>query len=87
MGNNVVYFFSFLSKLYAQYGAWSHDPKIKNHMLYQLNQPGTPNNGIYYLWMRSSMVKVTKKFRGMIYTDIYRMIVQERGKEASNTLE
>ena len=33
----------FLSKLYAQHGARTHDPKIKSHMLYSLSQPGAPN--------------------------------------------
>ena len=30
----------FLSNLYTQCGAWTHNPKIKSHKLYQLNQPG-----------------------------------------------
>ena len=33
----------FLCKLYAQRGAQTHDLEIKNHMLYQLCQPGAFN--------------------------------------------
>ena len=33
----------FLSKLYTQHGASTHDPEIKSQMLYQLSQPGTEN--------------------------------------------
>ena len=40
----VLFCFNILSlrNLYIQYGAWTHNPKIKNHMLYCLSQPGTP---------------------------------------------
>jgi len=33
--------FFFLSKLWAQGGAWIHDPEIKSHMFHWLSQPGT----------------------------------------------
>ena len=33
---------SFLSRLYTQHGARTHNPKTKNHILYQLNCPGSP---------------------------------------------
>ena len=29
----------FLSRLHTQHGTWTHDPDIKSHMLYRLNQP------------------------------------------------
>ena len=32
----------FLSNLYAQRRAWTHNPKIKSCMLYWLSQPGDP---------------------------------------------
>ena len=32
----------FLSHLYTQCGAWSHNPEIKSRMLHQLSQPGAP---------------------------------------------
>lgn len=32
----------FLSRLHAQPGAGTHNPKIKSHALHHLNQPGTP---------------------------------------------
>ena len=32
----------FLSNLYTQYGAQTHDPKIKSHRLYQISHPGAP---------------------------------------------
>lgn len=34
--------FYFLSKLYAQYGTWTYNPKMKSHMLYWLSQWSTP---------------------------------------------
>lgn len=33
---------SFLSYLYTQRGAQTHNPEIKSSMLYQLSQPGAP---------------------------------------------
>ena len=32
----------FLSNLYTQRGAQTHNPKIKHHMLHQLSRPGVP---------------------------------------------
>ena len=37
----VLFKILFLSNLYTQRGAWTHDPKIKSCMLYQLSQPDT----------------------------------------------
>ena len=31
----------FLSNCYTHSGVWTHDPKIKSHMLHRLSQPGT----------------------------------------------
>ena len=34
--NCSLLFLFFLNKLHPQYGAWTHNPKIKSHMLYRL---------------------------------------------------
>lgn len=39
---NRLYFYIFFSNLYAQLGAWTHNPTIKCCMLYRLSQPCTP---------------------------------------------
>lgn len=39
-------FFHFLSNVYTQRGAQSHDPEIRNPTLYQLSQPGTLQQAI-----------------------------------------
>ena len=38
----MAFFFKILGNLYTQHGARTHNPKIKSHMLHQLNQPGAP---------------------------------------------
>ena len=50
-----IFFFSFfflsivfLSNLYTQCGAWTYNPDIQSHMLFQMSQPGVP---IYFLFM------------------------------------
>ena len=47
----------FLSNLYTQHGAWTHNPKIKSWMLFQPNQPGAPAfvvfNLNYICWLPS----------------------------------
>ena len=35
-------FYFVLSRLHTQCRAWTHDLEIKNHILYQLRQPGAP---------------------------------------------
>lgn len=37
----------FLSNLYSQHGAWTHNPDIKSCTLHQLSQPGAPINDIW----------------------------------------
>ena len=44
--------FLFLSELYAQCGAWTHDLEIKSHKLHQLSQPGTLS---FFLLLLSSI--------------------------------
>ena len=34
--------FIYLSNLYTQHGARTHDPEIKSHIFFQLSQPGAP---------------------------------------------
>ena len=44
------FFFSFnflQCHLYAQRGAWTHDPKIKSPTLYPLSQPGASKAGLF----------------------------------------
>ena len=36
------FFFLLQVSCYAQCGAWTHDPKIKSHILHQLSQAGAP---------------------------------------------
>jgi len=40
--SSFLFFSFFSSKLYAQSGAWTHDPKIRRCTLYQLSHPGAP---------------------------------------------
>ena len=40
-------FFIYLSKLYTQWGAGTHDPKIKSHMFFLLSQADTPDVYIF----------------------------------------
>lgn len=50
----LVMIINFLSKLYAQCRAWIHDTEIKRrHILYQLSQPGIPQNHIFKLSQKS----------------------------------
>lgn len=37
-----IFIFYFWSNLFAQHGAWTHDPAIKSRMPYCLSQPGAP---------------------------------------------
>ena len=51
----------FNSKLYAQHGAWTHDPEIKSCMLYWLSQPEAPDSylklaGIGALYLMFSQI-------------------------------
>lgn len=42
--NLCIYVYTYVSMyvIWHPNGAWTHDPQIKDHMLYWLNQPGTP---------------------------------------------
>ena len=39
-----IYFSLFFCNLHPQGGAWTHNPEIKNCMLFRLSQPGAPPN-------------------------------------------
>lgn len=39
---SVMLLFFFLSRLNTQHRAWTQDPEIKSHVLYQFSQPGPP---------------------------------------------
>lgn len=56
-------FFFFFSKLHAQQGAWIHDPEIRNHMLYGLSQPGTPETHLCFIFKESEQTSSNTKQR------------------------
>ena len=53
--SKIYFYFYFLSlfiifsNLYTQCAAGTHDPEIKNHMVFQLSQPGSPRIYFYFL--------------------------------------
>jgi len=54
----LFYFFKilFLSNLYTQCGAWTHNPESKNRMLYWLSQPVAPKYNFKF-WFTSLFSK------------------------------
>ena len=51
----------FLSNLYTQHGARTHNPKIKSPLLYWLSQPGTPKCILYICANKLSILLCQKK--------------------------
>lgn len=49
--NSLSFFFKvYLRNLYAQRGAWMHEPEIKSLMLLKLSQPGAPKSNNSWYW-------------------------------------
>lgn len=53
-----IFFSLLIDNLYTQCGPWTHDPEIKNCILYRLNQPGTQKDGGFYVLIRNTLQNI-----------------------------
>lgn len=68
----------FLSKLYTQCGAWTHDPEIKNCMLYQLSQPSALHWFIYLNYLKLVVFYLqTTLDKDSLYTLIHFLMLKQ----------